>query len=68
MGKVKTGEQFITDDKGTRVGVIVDVRHYRKLIEALEELECIRAYDAAKASCDEVIPFDKAVRQIEKNR
>jgi hypothetical protein len=68
MGKVKSSEKYITDDKGARVGVIIDIRHYRKMLEAMEELECIRAYDAAKASGDEAIPFEKAVRQIEKSR
>lgn len=30
----------------------------------LEELEAIRAYDAAKASRDEAIPFEQAIRGI----
>ena len=34
----------------------------------MEELESIRAYDAAKSSGDEAIPFDQAVREIERDR
>jgi len=61
-------ERYVVDGKGKRIGVLLDVRDYRKLLEELEELECIRAYDAAKASGDEAIPFDEAVAEIEKKR
>lgn len=30
----------------------------------LEELESIRAYDAAKASGDEAVPFEQALQEI----
>ncbi len=38
---------------------------YERILQDLEELESIRAYDAAKASGDEAIPFEKAVAEIE---
>jgi hypothetical protein len=38
------------------------------LLDALEELEDIRAYDEAKASDDEVIPFEQAMQEIEQSR
>jgi predicted RNase H-like HicB family nuclease len=34
--------------------------------EALEELESIRAFDAAKAAADEAIPAEQAFSEIEK--
>ncbi len=34
----------------------------------LEMLECLRAYDAAKAAGDEAIPFEQAIAEIEKAR
>ncbi len=55
-------EGYVVDEDGARVGVILPIEDYRKL---LEELESIRAYDAAKSSGDEVIPFEQAVREIE---
>lgn len=61
-------EKFITNEKGKRVGVIIDIKNYNKLIEDLEELDCIRAYDKAKTSGSEAVPFDQAVREIEKSR
>jgi hypothetical protein len=39
-----------------------------KFLAEMEELESIRAYDAAKASGDEAIPFQKAMEEIEHSR
>jgi hypothetical protein len=41
---------------------------YRKILEELETLASMRAYDAAKASGDEAIPFEEAVQEIERDR
>ena len=41
-------EQFVTDSKGKRVGVLLDIKTYDRLREAEEELADVRAYDAAK--------------------
>jgi len=64
----KSNERFVVDENGTRVGVLLGIDDYTKLVEALEELESIRAYDEAKSSGDEIIPFDDAIREIEQNR
>ena len=61
-------ECFVVDEHGERVAVLLDIRDYEKLLEELEELEAVRAYDAAKGSGDESIPFDKAVDEIEQER
>jgi hypothetical protein len=61
-------EQYVVDAKGNRVGVLLDIAAYRELLAELEELESIRAYDAAKASGDEAVPFEQAVAEIEQNR
>ena len=60
--------KYVVNEKGTRVSVILDVKAYRKMLEEIEELESIRAYDAARASGGEVVPFERAVREIEKSR
>ncbi len=57
-------EKFLVDDRGKRVAVLLDIKEYRKILEELEELESIRAYDAAKASGDEAIPFKQALQEI----
>ncbi|HUT11341.1 MAG TPA: hypothetical protein VMY42_12650 [Thermoguttaceae bacterium] len=61
-------EQYIVDENGNRTGVVLAMDAYRRILEDLEELESIRAYDAAKASGDEAIPFERAVREIEDGR
>ena len=40
----------------------------KKILAEIEELESIRAYDAAKASGDETIPFEKAIEEMERSR
>jgi len=65
---IGTKECYVVDENGSRVGVILGVDDYRRLLEELEELESIRAYDAAKASEDEVIPFEQAVAEVERAR
>ena len=41
-------EQFVTDAKGKRVGVLLDLKTYAQMREAQEELADIQAYDAAR--------------------
>ena len=49
---------------------IYDILQYVKTleIEELEELESIRAYDSAKECGGDVVPFEKAVDEIERGR
>jgi PHD/YefM family antitoxin component YafN of YafNO toxin-antitoxin module len=65
MGKIK--ERYLVDEHGNQVGVLLGIAEYRRLLEELEELASIKAYDKVKASKDEVIPFEKAVSEIEKS-
>jgi hypothetical protein len=41
-------EHFLTDARGKRMGVVLDLDTYARLREAEEELADIRAYDAAR--------------------
>lgn len=61
-------EQYVIDPEGRRTGVLLDVEYYQTLIDAVEELDAIRAYDQAKASEDEVVPFAQAAEEIERQR
>lgn len=61
-------ERFLVDEDGKRVGVVLDIVEYKKLLEDVEELAAIRAFDAAKPGGDEAIPFEQAVAEIEKSR
>lgn len=60
--------RFVTDEADNRIAVILDIDRYEELVEALEELEDIRAFDQGKTSGDEAIPFEQAVEEIERAR
>lgn len=62
---VRLNERYLIDEKGKKVGVLLDIADYENLLEELEELESIRGYDSAKASNDEAIPLEDAVNEIE---
>ncbi len=66
MAAVK--ERYIVDENGKRISVLLNIDDYRKILEQLEELESIRAYDAAQRSGDEAIPFEQAIKEIERSR
>lgn len=65
---IETKERYLTDEQGNRLAVILDVPTYERLLDALDELEAIRAFDAAKASGEEPVPFEEAMRRIESGR
>ena len=64
--------RYIADENIKRVSVILPIEEYERLIETLEDLEDIRAYDEAKATLergeDEVIPLDQAMREIREGK
>lgn len=61
--------QFITDTNGKKVSAILPIKEYEMLLEQLDELACIKAYDKAKAKKNpQFVPLKEAIRQIEKNR
>lgn len=61
-------KKYVTNQRGQKVGVVLDIEDYKKMVADLEDLESIRAYDAAKASGDERISFQKATQEIERSR
>ena len=56
-------EFVIGQDEHTKA-VLLPLPEWKAIVSELEELDDIRAFDKAKASTDEVIPFEKAVREI----
>jgi PHD/YefM family antitoxin component YafN of YafNO toxin-antitoxin module len=68
MIMITTHERFVIDKNGNRTAVLLDIEEYNTLLQELEELESIKAYDAAKFSDDETIPFEQAIEEIEKQQ
>jgi len=65
---VALNERFVVDADGKKVAVVLDLEDYKRLLDELEELEEIRAYDAAKSSGETPVPFDQATHSIERDR
>jgi hypothetical protein len=61
-------EQYITDTKGKKVSVILPIRDYCEMLDKLEELEDIRAYDEAVSENEESIPAEQAFAEVEAKR
>jgi hypothetical protein len=65
---MKEPTQFLTNEKGEKVAVVIGIEEYEKLLEELEDLEDIRAYDEAVASGETPIPFEQAIAEIKRSR
>lgn len=61
-------ESFVTDAKGNRIAVLLPIKEYNKILEELEDLEDIKAYDKAMSRKQEFIPLNKALEEIEAAR
>ena len=61
-------QQYIVDEKSQRQTVIVSVAEWEQILEELEELDSIRAYDAVKAKSQGSISLDQALRELDGNK
>jgi len=57
---------MIVNEDGKPVSVILSISTYKKILDELEELEEIRAYDKAKKSTDEILPFEEALDKFKR--
>ncbi len=53
-------ERFIVDARGRRIEVILPFDRYEEMLAQIEELDEIRAYDAAKASGEKPVAFKRS--------
>jgi len=60
--------QYITNDFGKKLSVVLPIKEYEKMIEQLEELDDIRLYDEAKAANEPSIPFEEYLKQRRKHK
>jgi PHD/YefM family antitoxin component YafN of YafNO toxin-antitoxin module len=60
--------QYITDNSGKKISVVLPMKDFKAIMEELEELEDIRLYDEAKKSKETSIPIDEAFKMIESKR
>lgn len=57
--------QYLTDEQNHRKAVVIPFTEWERILDALEELDAVRAYDKAKSGSREALPFEQAVREIE---
>ncbi len=55
--------QFVTDDHGEKLAVILPIKKYYQMLEDLEEMEDIRLYDEVKARQEEAIPLGEYLKK-----
>lgn len=60
--------QYITNDSGKKISVVLPIKDFKVIVEQLEELEDIRLYDAAKKSKEPSLDVDSAFKKIENRR
>lgn len=65
---VKIHENYVIDIEGNKKAVVVPISEWQKILEALEELEDIKAYDEAKSNPSNKILFEKAIKEIQKGQ
>jgi hypothetical protein len=57
--------EYVVDEQQRRKAVLLPLAEWDRIIEDLEELDDIRAFDTAKADSQETVPFEQAVREIQ---
>lgn len=55
--------QYITDEDGKKISVVLPMDEYEQILEELDELEDTRLYDEAKADQTPSMSFDDYVKQ-----
>ena len=65
---IATHEEYLVDAAGKRKAVVLRLATWHEIRRELEELDDIRAYDAAKAQPSEPIAFEQAMREIDEGR
>jgi hypothetical protein len=63
---LKIHEEYVIDVDGNKKAVVVPMSEWEKILDALEELDDIKAYDKAKSKPSNPIPFEKAINEIQK--
>jgi len=61
-------EEYLIDEHGHRRAIVVPMNEWQQILESLEELDDIRAYDEAKKYPSDAVPFEQAVKGIKEGK
>ena len=60
--------EFVVDERQKRKAVLLPYDECQKIVEEMEELDDIRAYDESKAQPSDSVLFDTAVKEIREGK
>ncbi|TVR69672.1 MAG: hypothetical protein EA427_07875 [Spirochaetaceae bacterium] len=61
---VNVHPEYVVDEQQNRKAILLPVSDWEQIVSELEELDDIRAYDAAQQHTADRIPFEQAVQEI----
>lgn len=61
---IEVHPEYIVDESSNKKAVIILIEEWNNILEEMEELDDIRAYDTIKLEEEEAVPFEKAVDEI----
>jgi PHD/YefM family antitoxin component YafN of YafNO toxin-antitoxin module len=56
--------QYLVDEQNQKKAVVLPFSEWEQLLDELEELDDIRAYDQAKTDSSDAISFEDCVRKL----
>ena len=60
--------RYLVDEHQTPTDVVLTIEEWRRILEELEELEDIRAYDAAVTDRETSVPLDRVADESRQRR
>lgn len=61
--------RFIVDEEGKRTAVVLPIKQYQRMLEALEDMEALReadeALEALRRGEEDPLPLEEAIQEIE---
>ena len=60
--------EFVVDERQKRKAVLLPYDEWQKIVEEMEELDDIRAYDESKAKPSDSVLFDTAEKEIREGK
>ena len=60
--------QFLTDKSGKKVSAVIPLKDYERMLDEIDELNCIKAYDKGKTGRKQFVPANVAFKEVERKR
>jgi hypothetical protein len=59
--------QYIVDDTGRKVSVVLSIKEYEKLMDELDEAYCCKLYDKASELNEPTVPLEEYLKSRKKS-